>query len=434
VQEKKMQAEIVVVGTGAGGGTVARELALRGKDVVMLEKGSWNRWLGNLLSMLRILDRMAVFSRSREGVIIDRAITVGGSTVMYAGNSFDPPGWLKEEYGIDITGLAAETKSELKVAPLPEDWYGPGTVRLRQVAAEMGINLLPQEKFVDPAKCDATCDHCMMGCERDAKWTTRSYVNEALERGARLVTRADVREVIFAGNRREAVGVKAATPEGELLVEAGKVVLSAGGMGTPVILNRSGIWEAGDNFFMDPMAVVLGIARKGEGTWGETTFTHASTDFLESDGFIIGITGGMNALLSMLTRPTTAWNAYKFLRYPGAMGMFAKIADSSSGFINLDGSMSKPMTREDQLMMSKGAAICEKIMIRAGADPRSISMVKELGGHPGGTAAIGKVVDSDLRTEVENLYVCDGSVLPRSPGRPPVLTILSLAKRLAASL
>ena len=125
MQGKKKQAEVVVVGTGAGGGTVARELALRGRDVVMLEKGSWNRWLGNLFSMLRILDRMAIFSRSREGVIIDRAITVGGSTVMYVGNSFDPPGWLKEEYGIDITGLAEEVKSELKVAPFPRTGTAP---------------------------------------------------------------------------------------------------------------------------------------------------------------------------------------------------------------------------------------------------------------------------------------------------------------------
>ena len=56
------------------------------------------------------------------------------------------------------------------------------------------------------------------------------------------------------------------------------------------------------------------------------------------------------------------------------------------------------------------------------------------GSHPGGTAAIGRVVDKDLQTEIDNLFVCDGSVLPTSAGLPPILTIVALAKRLAKQL
>jgi choline dehydrogenase-like flavoprotein len=41
------------------------------------------------------------------------------------------------------------------------------------------------------------------------------------------------------------------------------------------------------------------------------------------------------------------------------------------------------------------------------------------------------VVDSNLETEIPNLFVCDASVLPISPGKPPILTILALSKRLA---
>lgn len=52
----------------------------------------------------------------------------------------------------------------------------------------------------------------------------------------------------------------------------------------------------------------------------------------------------------------------------------------------------------------------------------------------GGTAAIGRVVDTDLRTEVDGLYVCDASVLPETPGMPPIMTIVALAKRLAEAL
>ena len=56
------------------------------------------------------------------------------------------------------------------------------------------------------------------------------------------------------------------------------------------------------------------------------------------------------------------------------------------------------------------------------------------GTHPGGTAAIGEVVNANLETEISNLYVCDASVLPTAPGLPPILTIIALAKRLAKSL
>ncbi|WP_295609101.1 GMC oxidoreductase, partial [uncultured Methanobrevibacter sp.] len=71
------------------------------------------------------------------------------------------------------------------------------------------------------------------------------------------------------------------------------------------------------------------------------------------------------------------------------------------------------------------------ILEKAGVDPKTIGSTVYRGAHPGGTAPIGKVVDSNLETEMSNLYVCDASVLPISPGKPPILTILALSKRLA---
>ncbi len=57
-----------------------------------------------------------------------------------------------------------------------------------------------------------------------------------------------------------------------------------------------------------------------------------------------------------------------------------------------------------------------------------------LAAHPGGTAKIGDVVDANLRTKFDNLYVCDCSVIPQSWGRPPTLTLLALGRRLAKHL
>lgn len=54
--------------------------------------------------------------------------------------------------------------------------------------------------------------------------------------------------------------------------------------------------------------------------------------------------------------------------------------------------------------------------------------------HPGGTVKIGELLDADLMTEYRNLYVCDASVIPEPWGRPPILTLIALGKRLAKHL
>ncbi len=81
--------------------------------------------------------------------------------------------------------------------------------------------------------------------------------------------------------------------------------------------------------------------------------------------------------------------------------------------------------------MAEGCAAAGAILTEAGVSPDTLVSTPARGAHPGGTAAVGEVVDKNLETEIENLFVADASVFPRAPGAPPVLTILALAKRLA---
>lgn len=81
-------------------------------------------------------------------------------------------------------------------------------------------------------------------------------------------------------------------------------------------------------------------------------------------------------------------------------------------------------------LIAEGSSLAGTILTEAGVDPSSLVSTPSRGAHPGGTAAIGEVVDDNLETEIDGLFVCDASVLPSAPGAPPVLTILSLAKRL----
>jgi len=83
------------------------------------------------------------------------------------------------------------------------------------------------------------------------------------------------------------------------------------------------------------------------------------------------------------------------------------------------------------MISAEGAAAAGFILEKAGVNPATIASTVYRGAHPGGSAAIGKFVDSNLETEIKGLFVDDASVLPISPGKPPILTILALSKRLA---
>ncbi len=427
----RMETDVVIAGTGPGGATLARELTRQGRKVVLLERGTWNQWAIGRFASLATINKLV---RPRGGGLMARGITVGGSSVVFNGNAYDPPKWLATELGIDLSEETRQTKEELKIAPLPPDFYKNWqcTQRLVQAAGDLGIELAPQQKFIDPAKCDPNCDDCMLGCRRQAKWTARNYVKEAEAAGAKGFTGAVVKKVIIENG--SAVGVSVDSPDVDE-IRSDKVVISAGGIGTPAILLRSGIKNAGQGFFIDPMNVVYAIGRE-LGPKNEMTFCFASEQFVESEGFLVGTIGPLPILKNKLQRLARSAGLFAVSgKMPRIMGMFTKIGDSPGGSISIRERITKPYLPEDEARFAKGTEACKKIMVKAGADPDTFMVDHNVGGHPGGTAAIGRVVDNTLEAfAAKNLFVCDASVFPRSPGRPPTLTIIALARHLAKTL
>jgi choline dehydrogenase-like flavoprotein len=115
--------------------------------------------------------------------------------------------------------------------------------------------------------------------------------------------------------------------------------------------------------------------------------------------------------------------------------MMVKIADEPIGKVNANGSIEKPITSKDKDKFKEGNKIVKELLIKAGANPKSVSTIRPIRGpHPGGTAAIGEVVNKNLETEIKNLFVCDNSVFPSAPGLPPILTIIALSKWLSKRL
>jgi len=125
---------------------------------------------------------------------------------------------------------------------------------------------------------------------------------------------------------------------------------------------------------------------------------------------------------------TTSW-----AQWANMLGVMIKIKDDLAGRVQ-QRSISKPTTRDDRERIEQAQQIARKILKEAGAQPNSMVATALRGTHPASTVRIGTLVDQQLQTELDGLYVCDASVFPEALARPTVLTIVGLGKRLAKHL
>ena len=443
----KTRYEYVIVGSGAGGGTLVRELALQGKEVLCLEWGEPPPKFGEMLDCRHYYDfkRLPDFlpkplrkipllpPRTQEGSIMWRAITAGGTSVISLGNGARCMERELQEMGIDLSREYAETEREIGLEPLGRRLLSKGSRRIRDAAGALGYEFKPMPKYLDQSRC-LKCHKCLYGCKYDAKWDTRVWLGEAEQHGATLAYNSKVKRLRIANGKVKGLVVK--TPNGTKEITGKTIILAAGAMATPVILQNSGIKEAGGGFFLDLFRNTYGITEEtGLNQEKEPNMAMVGLEWFNHDGFLLS--PFMNH--SRMTR-LQEMSPLKAIRDSRRMvGIMTKITDEANGHVRADGSCSKPLTQRDLKRLEHGASIAREILVKAGAKPESLFESKIQGAHPGGTAAIGTVVDRDLQTEIDNLFVCDASVLP---GRyfndrsrlPPILTVVALAKRLARLL
>jgi choline dehydrogenase-like flavoprotein len=212
----------------------------------------------------------------------------------------------------------------------------------------------------------------------------------------------------------------------KIKVYADKIVVSAGGIGSPIILRKSGIKEAGYNFFFDPLISVAGYVNVKY----SNEIPMSAGILMKDEGYVMTDMAWPKAINSAFT--AAALKPHRILSQKKALRIMVKIKDTLGGKISNRGGIRKKLTKEDKNKLAKGYARAKEILENAGA--KGIHKTWAIAAHPGGTVKIGELVDSNLKTRYENLYVCDCSVIPEAWGLPPTLTILGLAKRLAKHL
>ncbi|OQX60426.1 MAG: glucose-methanol-choline oxidoreductase [Desulfococcus sp. 4484_241] len=418
--------DAVVVGSGPGGATVARELTGQGKNVLILEWGGNAPVKGNMFQMalnFGIPGKNVLFTNKKFLAMV-RGTCTGGSSIFYCATAFDPPFEMMRAYGIELEEEVAQLKKELPIAPASDEIFGPGARRMMESAVELGYDWKRLNKFIYQDKCRPDCWKCSYGCPHGAKWTAREFVEEATTKGATLINRAKATRVLFEGDT--AIGVEYKKNFKTHKVYADRIIISAGGVGTPVILRQSGIYKAGYDFFFDPLIMVFGTVKnvKGKGEIQMAAGAHMDEGYLMVD---------LDFPTPMyLVQSAPKMRLDKILSRPDTLMMMIKIKDKLGGRITWDGGVRKSLVREDKLKLRDGYERAKTILKNAGA--KGIFSGWTVAAHPGGTAKINDVVDSNLKTEKENLYVCDCSVIPEAWGLPPTLTLLALGKRLAKHL
>ncbi|HZR83343.1 MAG TPA: GMC family oxidoreductase [Candidatus Binatia bacterium] len=483
--------DVVVVGSGPGGAVVAKEVAAAGRDVVLVEEGPPftpdDFVLDGALSMARTM-REGGLRTTRGGFIMPtmQAIALGGGSLVNSAICVRSPELTLDDW-CDSFRLERTSRAELDphydaverflgVAPTPDEVQGARNLLFRDGCRALGWSSEPIPRNV--VGCRGSGE-CFTGCRSRAKRSTDlSYVPAAVRDGARVLTSARAERVLTWGRRR-ATGIEGSIvrpftgePTHRFRVDAKAVVLAAGCMATPVLLQRSGnlansSGTVGEFLQFHPGVAVLGVfPDRTEPQFGATQ-GYQSLEFVRR-GFkletlwappgvlAVRLPGfGFDLKANLARFPYAAiWDAFA-----SCNRSFGRIRARRRSF---DPAIRWSLHPADLTILGEALWVLAQMFFAAGARailpgvhrlPDEMSSLAEAevlrthdyratdltcgGNHVFGTTRMHGdpkhgVVDEDGRChDLDNLYVADTGILPRSPSVNPMLTLMAIAHRIA---
>ncbi len=395
---------VIIVGTGAGGGILAYELAKNDVPVTIIEKGPY----------IKSGEAFKYYDKYSEDVDLLTTTCIGGASIVSMSNMVRALDEELLEFDVDLTEAYEYVEELVGVHQLDDSHIGKGSQAFLDAGRKLGLKTMKMPKAIKEKDC-IQCGKCAFGCPADAKWSGKDFVDDAVEAGAELICDAEVIKVITENGN--ACGVTYVKDDKEESIFADTVILSAGAIGTTLILRNSGIEDAGREIFFDPFVSVGGYLKD----------INFNTE-VQMAGLVVGENFVLSPHFSSFIRANIPDDS---VTDEDILSIMVKTPDECRGYVDDDGDVVKINTIQDIRYLAEGVATAGFILKEAGVDPNTIGSTVYRGAHPGGTAPIGKIVDSNQETEIKGLFVSDASVLPISPGKPPILTILALSKRLA---
>ena len=482
---------MVVVGSGAGGAVIAKELAEAGLDVVVLEEGPHVplEVYGRLrpTESLRMMGREAgstgVLGLGETPMITVMAgRAVGGSSLLTGGVCFRVPGqihhrWVHER-GLTMLSEAAlapafeAVERESRVETVPEHMRSTSTRKFIDGATRLGIPMKPLRRNTDGC---CGCGRCNFGCPHGAKMSVdRTYLPKAMAAGARVYSDCLVEEVLTMGGRAQGVRgrILQRTPagrvgaRGSLYVRAETVVVAAGSLHSPLLLMRSGLRSSalGRHLTLHPAFRVVSSFEERLNGW-KGALQSAYSDHFEEQGITLtGLFVPPNVLAAAMPGVGAAFA--KRVQDIGRAAIFGGMVHDDAGGRVWNGPGREPiltyrMSPKDRAAMHRCIRILAECFLEAGArevylpifgapamrnhadlarlvhDALPARRVECITFHPLGSCRIsldpreGVVDPWGQAHELDGLYVADGSVVPTSIGVNSQLTVMAMATRIA---
>jgi len=479
--ERRVRADVCVIGSGAGGAVAAKELAQGGMRVAVLEEGDWHEtdeFTARPREMTRLLYRDAgqVTTLGNPPIVLPMGRAVGGTTLVNSGTCFrTPPRVLRtwrEELGLEaLTEEALEpffrrVERILNVAQVPPELAGANSAVVRRGARRLGWS---GDYLYRNARGCVGSGVCAFGCPSGAKQHVGiTYMPLAWEAGATTYTGARAERVEIEDGRVR--GVVARTGAGGALrVACDTVVVACGAVHTPVFLRRQAIRDAsgrlGRNLAIHPATGVRAFMDEDVEMWNGVPQSYYVDEHAHEGLMLEGAAGPPDYIAMAMPGRGPAHRA-RMDRYRRLSTFGVMVADSSRGAVHSVAGAPRiryDVNATDTARFKRGLELLAELYWAAGArevlvpvrglpplrdgDSRPLREARVrardlelMAFHPLGTAAMGadpaaSVVDPDGRLHgVEGVYVADASAVPTSLGVNPQITIMTLATRLAFHL
>ncbi len=302
MEDATFDCDVVICGSGAGGGVAAGVLADAGLSVIVLEKGEnlgpgeFTQVEGDMLSAA-YLDGGLLMTQSGSLPILAGSC-LGGGTVVNWTTSLPLGDATRLEWdrrsGLSLFSGRSFAESLARVSArsgVNIDNSDPG---VRDQVLERGLRACGWHVDVIPRNATGCpngleCGYCGYGCRQDAKNSTaKTYLADAIAAGARIVVRCDVERVLSEGGRAVGVIGTVRRPDGRavrLTVRARAVVAACGALHTPALLARSGLANPliGRGLRLHPVSAVVGYFDERVEPWSGMLQTRRSEQFADQD-------------------------------------------------------------------------------------------------------------------------------------------------------